>query len=164
MANTILEKSFIPIEYFYGGERISISGIDTEDYYPAICRAQGLTLGTLFQSTLTDEDGNPLPAVKGTYRRGEDDDDAYNRHQPMVRLVFQPRTYFFSHTIEVVRQVHLLGTGSALGYEGEHILGFLQKLEVSLSIMSIADMCGLSLMRLASGRIGTWKQLSHHLQ
>jgi hypothetical protein len=36
----------------------------------------------------------------------------------MIRLVFPTPEYFFSQPIEIVRQVHLLGTGSALGHTG----------------------------------------------
>lgn len=41
MAQSILEKSFIPIEYFYGGE-VMPDDSNTPDYYPAICRERGL--------------------------------------------------------------------------------------------------------------------------
>lgn len=100
------------IELFYGGEKVNFAGVMQDDYYPAICRAQGLTADVVFHSIAVDENGLLLPQVRGTYVR------AAGFAQQALRISFQARTYHFSHTIEIVRQVHLLGVLSANGYAG----------------------------------------------
>jgi hypothetical protein len=106
MAQSILEKSFIPIEYFYGGEVMSEDS-NTPDYYPAICRAQALEVTEVFTPIYHPSFDFPaLDPVKGTYDSG-----ANQFEHPFLRIVFRPVTYHFSHTIEIVRPVQLLGAG-----------------------------------------------------
>lgn len=95
----------LPIELFYReGDRFNLNGENVEDYYPAICRAQGLKP----LSPEADMWSHPL----GTY------DPSKGIHQLALCLVFQSKPYHFSHTIEIVRQIHLLGVLSALGASG----------------------------------------------
>lgn len=106
MAQSILEKSFIPIEYFYGGELMPDNS-DTPDYYPAICRAQALEVNEIFSPIYHPTFDFPaLDPVKGTYDSG-----ANQYEHPFLRIVFRPVTYHFSQTIEIVRPVQLLGAG-----------------------------------------------------
>lgn len=106
MAQSILEKSFIPIEYFYGGE-VMPDDSNAPDYYPAICRAQALEVTEVFTPIYHPSFDFPaLDPVKGTY-----DSRANQFEHPFLRIVFRPVTYHFSHTIEIVRPVQLLGAG-----------------------------------------------------
>jgi hypothetical protein len=78
------------IEYFYAKGNASSSGNEmmpdgvTKDYYYAICRAQEAS---------EIEDYNSTPREKG------------------FTLYFDPKEYHFSHPIELVRCMHLLGNG-----------------------------------------------------
>lgn len=93
-----------PIELFYEEkDKFVLDGAEEEDYYPAICRAQGL------QPPKEGSETNPWTHPYGTYER------SYGRHQHALQLVFQAKRYCFSHTIEIVRQVHLLGILSGDG-------------------------------------------------
>ncbi|MDR4467894.1 MAG: right-handed parallel beta-helix repeat-containing protein [Nitrospira sp.] len=91
----------LPIESFYNGDTFLLNGVEVEDYYPALCRAQGLKP----LSPEADMWSHPL----GTY------DPSKGIHQLALRLVFQAKLYCFSHTIEIVRQIHLLGVLSGNG-------------------------------------------------
>lgn len=105
MTQQILEKSFIAIENFYGGEVMPDDG-KTPDYYPAICRAQALPKGQIFRPGRVDLDSPPLHDIIGTY-----DENAEIHQHPFLRIVFRPVTYSFSQTIEIVRPLQLLGAG-----------------------------------------------------
>ena len=99
----VASRSF-PIELFYEeSDKFVLDGIEVEDYYPAICRAQGL------QPPKKGSEGNPWTHPYGTYDR------SYGRHQHALQLVFHAKLYCFSHTIEIVRQIHLLGVLSGNG-------------------------------------------------
>lgn len=114
MAQSVLEKSFIPVEYFYGGEVLA-DGV-TPDFYPAVCRAQAfekkLDVADYFQPVHHSSfDFPPLEAINGTY-----ESNALLDNHPYLRIVFRPVTYHFSQTIEIVRPVHLLGAGQYSTY------------------------------------------------
>ncbi len=99
----VASRSF-PIELFYEEkDKFVLDGVEEEHYYPAICRAQGL------QPPKEGSETNPWTHPYGTYER------SYGRHQHALQLVFQAKRYCFSHTIEIVRQVHLLGILSGNG-------------------------------------------------
>jgi hypothetical protein len=106
------QEASTPIEFFFGGEQFMLDGVMQDDFYPAICRAQGFLETQIFQSSARDINGSLLPPIKGTYSR------TANVNQTAIRLTFQAQTYHFSHTIEVVRQLHLLGVHSELGFIG----------------------------------------------
>jgi hypothetical protein len=101
--------SSFPIELFYSGETFALNGAEVEDYYPAICRAQGS------KPPIDEPDPIPDPVPGswthpfGTYTRKN------GSHQVALQIVFQGKLYHFSHTIEIVRQVHLQGTLSGNG-------------------------------------------------
>lgn len=100
---TVITASF-PIELFYEeNDKFILNGVEEEDYYPAICRAQGL------QPPKVGSEANPWTHPYGTYEQSN------GRHQHALQLVFQAKRYCFSHTIEIVRQVHLLGILSGNG-------------------------------------------------
>ncbi len=107
MTATILEKNFTPIEYFYGGETFKFELNHVPDYYPAMCRAQALLKDEMFNSV--NEDGTPFGIIEGTY----DPNLTVGHYPALVKLVFQPKIYHFSKTIEIIKTIHLLGAGSS---------------------------------------------------
>lgn len=99
----------LPVESFYDGETFSLDGVEVEDYYLAICRAQGWQRDKVFQRKHFDPLGQRYPIVAGTYKPDR------TSHQEALQIIFQAKPYHFSHTIEIVRQVHLLGILSGNG-------------------------------------------------